>query len=513
MAITDLSVIHAEKCWPLVDKLSPCEEACPIGMNIPSYVIAVSGGKFKEALEVIRQTNPLPSVCGRVCHHPCEEACNRKLMDDPVAIRGLKRFVMDALEGQKEVTPFPRTREEEIAVIGSGPAGLTAAYDLALLGYGVVIYEAEPEAGGMLISAIPNFHLPRKVVKKDIDYIRQKGVKIKTKTPLGKDLGLDDLLRRGFKAIVLATGSQSSMSLGLEGYDLEGVYLALPYLRDLKRGALKRGNWKTLVIGGGNVAIDVARTALRLGAKEVHLACLESREEMPAFPWLIKEAEEEGIQIHNRLAPQQFLPAKGEKRVSRVEFRRVNTLSLGKDGKLSWTLLEGPASSYSMEADQVVIAVGQMPNFEYLQKSAVKVEKEGKIQYDPETLTTNAPGIFLAGDIIKPRGTVVEAIQAGHAAALHIHQYLTGAKAAPGPKKAAFTVEEEKIPTILARRPQWEISKLPLTSRRRSFEEVELGFTAYEATEEAKRCLNCRMCGNCIFDRGQICFEQSRRLL
>jgi NADPH-dependent glutamate synthase beta subunit-like oxidoreductase len=196
-----------------------------------------------------------------------------------------------------------------------------------------------------------------------------------------------------------------------------------------------------------------------------------------------------------------------------VEFRRVNTLSLGKDGKLSWTLLEGPASSYSMEADQVVIAVGQMPNFEYLQKSAVKVEKEGKIQYDPETLTTNAPGIFLAGDIIKPRGTVVEAIQAGHAAALHIHQYLTGAKAAPGPKKAAFTVEEEKIPTILARRPQWEISKLPLTSRRRSFEEVELGFTAYEATEEAKRCLNCRMCGNCIFERGQICFEQSRRLL
>ncbi len=512
--LVTLSQIHGDKCWPTVDKVSPCEEVCPIHMDIPSYIMALAQGQFKEAIEVVRETNPFPSICGRVCHHPCEDACNRSLVDGPIAIEYLKRFVGEyeqATNGMPE--PAKRTKEERVAVIGSGPAGLTAAYDLVKEGYGVCVYEALPVAGGMLAAGIPEFVLPMKTVKAEVDYIRALGVDIKTNIRIGQDLTIEELQNQGFKAILLATGAWKSAQLQIPGVELKGVTQALDILRDAKLGEKIILKGTVIVIGGGNVAVDTARTAVRLGAEKVILTCLESRAEMPAFEWEVETAEQEGVEILPLLAPQQ-INSRPVNKVGSIDFKKVASVSKDSDGRFSWTLEEGSDSDVTLEAGTVIVAIGQVPDPSFAEK--VNTGGSGSFEVDPDTLTTNIEGIFAAGDSVKAPGTVVECIGAGHVAARSIDRFLKGEDMKadlPNEDVDVLYIEEEEIPTFMAKKERWDMPSISPKDSVRSFGETNLGYTEWQVREEAMRCLNCRMCGNCLFGRGQICFETSTRLL
>jgi len=510
-----LSQIHGEKCWPTVEMVSPCEEACPIHMDIPSYVMALAQGQFQEALKVIRETNPFPSICGRVCHHPCEDACNRALIDRPVAIEWLKRFAGEYGRSNNGMPErVERTRDEWVAVIGSGPAGLTAAHDLVKKGYGVRVYEALPVAGGMLAAGIPEFVLPGKIVQQEIDYIKAMGVNIKTGIHIGRDLTVEDLWKQGHKAILLATGAWKSAELNIPGDNLKGVIQALPFLRDVKLGTRLSLKGTVAIIGGGNVAVDSARTALRLGADRVVLTCLESRDEMPAFAWEIEKAEQEGLEIMNSLAPQQFAARPGGK-VGRIDFKRVAGTSRDDNGKVGWTLEEGPDTALSLEVNTVIVAIGQVPDPSFADK--INLTASGAFVVDPDTLATNVPGVFAAGDSVKAPGTVVESIAAGHKAAVSIDRFINGqdlkADTSDGEVEVFIIDDETPIPGFLVRKDRWDMPSLSTKDAVRSLSETMLGYTEEQVREEAKRCFNCRMCGNCIFGRGQLCFETSSRLL
>ena len=509
-----LSQIHGKKCWPSVDKLSPCELACPLHTDVPSYVMAIAQGKFEEALDIIRDTNPLPSICGYVCHHPCEDVCNRLFVDKPIAVEWLKRFVADNGNSNKKPKPIRRKRKERVTIIGSGPAGLTAAYDLVKKGYGVTIYEALLVAGGMLSVGIPNFILPQKIIDQDIGYIKALGVKIKTNTRIGEDLSLDDLRNLGFSAILLASGAHQSAKLPVLGTELKNVHYALPFLRSVKLGEKIALKGKVMVIGGGNVAIDVARTAVRLGADEVHVTCLESRRKMPAYSWEIEAAQREGVKMHPSLAPQRFTGDGGK--VAVVEFSRIATTKLDREGRISWTLKEGKENQLSMPADAVIIAIGQACDSSTLNNEQVKLTSRGTFAVDPNTLETSAPGVFAAGDAVIVPGTVTESMAAGRKAAASIDRYLRGLP--PGGNrplngKEVIKIDPETIPDWFARKARWEIPQLAPADAIRCFEEANLGYTQWQAVAEARRCLNCRMCANCIFDHDQLCFETGSRLL
>lgn len=509
------SQVHGVKCWPLTDMVSPCEASCPLGQDVPNYVIAIAQGKFDEALAIIRQTNPLPSICGRICHHPCEDVCNRKVIEEPVAIRALKRAAVDYGSTRKGKAAPKKIKKDRVAIVGSGPAGLTAAYDLARKGYDVAIYEASPFVGGMLATSIPEFVLPRQTLEADINNIKNLGIKIKTNMAVGKDISTDDLFKLGFKAILLATGAQENAKLPVPGADLDGVVYALPFLTDAKVG--KRQpllGKKVVVIGGGNVAIDAARCALRLEAKEVHLACLESRRQMPAYSWEIVAALKEGLKLHPSSAPQQFNAKYGDK-IGSVDFKRVASFKRDKDGRISWTLLEGAGSDSTMDADFVIIAIGQVPTPpDGISKVALSNRKT--IEADPLTLATNVSGVFAAGDVVKIPGTVSESMAAGRKAAMSIERYLQGKDLKRGRKvasKGTFEIDPDSVPPFLRHENTWQVPAIAPVDAIRSFDECTLGYTRWQAIEEAKRCLNCRMCGNCIFEHTQLCFETAGRLL
>jgi len=518
-SLSQISQIHGEKCWPSVDKISPCEKACPLGTDVPSYIIAISQGKFDDALAVIRNTNPLPSICGRVCHQPCEIECNRALIDEPIAIRWLKRAATDyAKEKQIKPKKVRRTGKGKVAIIGSGPAGLTAAYDLVRKGYKVTVYEAASMAGGWLTNGIPDFMLPAKIAQADIQYIKDSGVDIKTNVKIGKDLALSDLKERGYNAILLATGAQKSAQLNIPGVNLKNIFSALDILRKAKMGAALSFRGKVLVIGGGAVAMGAARTALRLGAQEVHAACLESRTDMPAWQWEVEAAEKEGVRIHTSLAPQRFTSINGGDGTKgiNVDFKRVALTRVDPDGRISWTLVEGSDSEFSMQVDYVIIAIGQAPDTSYVEGGPLKINSRGAFAVDKETLATNLSGTFAAGDTVNVRGTVTESIAMGHKAAESIDRYIQGkrlSKSHYSAEKEALKIDPKLTSPWLVKKARWGMPTLSAKDATRTFSEVLLGFTKEEAIEEARRCLNCRMCANCIYGRGQICYETAMRLL
>jgi len=504
--------IHVERCWPEVDKYSPCEAACPLNMDIPNYIMAIAQGDAKKALSIIRESNPLPSVCGRVCHHPCEEECNRKVVDSSVAIEWLKQFAAESGNSSKP-KPVKRKKEERVAIVGSGPAGLTAAYDLARKGYGVAVFEAAPEPGGMLSTAIPDFILSKEAVRADIDYIRGLGVRIHTNVSIGKDVSLEALKRHGFKAILIAVGTQKSVNLGIPGADLMGVSTALPFLKDAKLERIEAMRGKVWVVGGGGVAMDVARTALRLGADEVHVACLESRQDMPAYDWEIEAAEREGVRLHPSLAPQEFVSKAGS-RVSGINFKRVTSTSLDSEGRIHWTLMEGPGSDYAVDADVVIVAIGQAAELGSLTDGSLNTGSGGTIVVNEATGETNIDGIFAAGDAAGTGRTVTDAMAAGRRAANSIDQYLSGKPiVAAKESRDIITIKPEQVPVYLTRKERWEMPRLVSKQAVKTFKEVDLGYSYWQAVEEARRCLNCRMCANCVFERGQLCFETASRIL
>ncbi|MFC1896733.1 FAD-dependent oxidoreductase, partial [Thermodesulfobacteriota bacterium] len=397
------------------------------------------------------------------------------------------------------------------AVIGSGPAGLTAAYDLVRKGYPVKVFESSPLPGGMLTTGIPEFVLPRKVAMAEIDYIRGLGVDVRTNVTLGKDFTLDDLKEMGFKAVLLAIGNQGSAMLKIPGAELEGVHPALPFLKKVKLGEAAPLKGKVVVIGGGNVAMDAARTALRLGAGEVHVACLEARCDMPAFTWEVEATERERIKLHPALSPQEFTSRDG-RRITGIIYKRVASTCREEDGRVSCTLLEGPASDYYMDVDAVIIAIGQYPEVPH--KERFDLDARNAVVVNPETMATNIPGLFSAGDAVHVGATVIEAIADGHRAAAAIDCFLNGTEAPPqAPSMEVVELDPELAPGFFQKRERWSMPSLPSQDAIRCFEEVHLGLTERGAGREARRCLNCRSCVNCIFERGQLCFETASRLI
>ncbi len=480
-------------------KRAPCVLACPASVDAQGYVAMITQGRFIEAVELIRDTNPFPVVCGRVCTHPCEKACNRGCMDQPVSIRDLKRFITDyeMSVGRGEIAPYPRTREEMVAIVGSGPGGLTAARDLARMGYGVTVFEALPMAGGMMAVGIPEYRLPKAVLQKEIEGIERLGVEIRLNSPVGKNgLTLESLQQQGYEAILLAIGAHDSMKLDIPGEDLEGVYHGVSFLRDVSLGKpVKVGN-KIAIVGGGNVAIDAARTALRLGAKEVFIVYRRSRQEMPADEEEIEDAEAEDVKIHYLAAPVRVLGEGGK--VVGLECIRMELGEPDASGRRRPIPVEG--SEFALDIDMLIPAIGQATDLTCLPEGhTVNITRRGTFDVDPLSPVTNMPGVFACGDAVSGPATVVEAIGAGAKAAVAIDRYLRGeeielAEEVMPLKEVAF--EDMDISDV----EKGERPKMPHLSVRdsvRGFEEVNLGFSAETAIAEANRCLNCGFCAWC----------------
>jgi NADPH-dependent glutamate synthase beta subunit-like oxidoreductase len=474
--------------WRYGEGESPCQIACPAHLRVPGYVALIREGKFSEALHLIRQDMPLPSVCGRVCLAPCEKECRRQEVDQAIAIAALKRFVSDYVE-ENLPSPLPQTKGENVAIIGSGPAGLAAAYDLIRKGYGVTIYEASSVAGGMLVTGIPPYRLPKEILKRDIDYIEALGVQIKTNTSLGSSFALEDLGNQGYRAILLATGTQEGTKLRVPGADLKGTVVATSFLRDFSSGKKVEVGRRVAVIGGGNVAIDCARAALRLGASEVDLVCLESRPQMPAVVSEIEEAEAEGVRVHPSVTVTRVLGSKSK--VRGIKCLNVRNVKFDENGEPHMEVLKG--TEHVLTADMIIFAIGQKPNLSWLNGSkGVKISKRGTIVVDPETLATGDQGLFACGDVVKGPTSVIEAIASGQKAAFYIDRYLEGyMKKFPPVKTVEASDVKVEIPKDVEKQERQKMPCLPISERHLNFEEVALGYNSEAAMNEAKRCLNC----------------------
>jgi NADPH-dependent glutamate synthase beta subunit-like oxidoreductase len=383
-------------------------------------VALIAKGKFREALELIREVNPLPAVCGFICHHPCEEACLRTEVDQAIPIRLLKRFVAEYERiGEKSLRSRKKKRRENILVLGSGPAGLTAANDLRLLGFGVTIFEALPILGGMLSVGIPEFRLPRDILQTEIDGIRSLGVEMKTRHRFDFDGNNKKLQKLGFQAAFLSIGAHRSLRLNIPGERLEGVLPGVEFLRNINLGKKIKIGGKVAVIGGGNVAVDVARSAFRLGAKQVQILCIESREEMPAIPGEVEEAIHEGIKIHPLVAPIRIL-GKGGKAIG-LEVMKLSSSRMNEKGKIELFPLKG--SAFKLEAEVVMTAIGQRVDRKLL--NGLDINRDGTVRVDPETVETSMKGVFAGGDVVTGPGWAIDAMAAGKKGAKSIHQYLS----------------------------------------------------------------------------------------
>ncbi|HID93346.1 MAG TPA: FAD-dependent oxidoreductase [bacterium (Candidatus Stahlbacteria)] len=471
-----------------------CRYACPAGVNVQGYVALIAQGKYKEALALEREENPFPSVCGRVCNHPCESECKRGEFDEPIAIRALKRFIADQ-EVEVEKTELPPKREEKVAIVGSGPCGLACAYKLAKLGYRVTVFEALPSAGGMLRVGIPEFRLPRQAINKDIEYITGWGVEIKTNVKLGKDITVDDLFKQGYKAILLAIGAHKEKKLGIEGEDLDGVFYCIEFLKSVNTGKKVSIGEKVAVIGGGNAAVDAARTAIRLGAKDVTIVYRRSRVEMPANEEEIIEAEREGIKIEYLTTPIRILGTNGK--VKSMECIRMRLGAPDASGRRRPIPIEG--SEFIIDVDTVIPAIGQSPDISWLpEDTKLRTTKWDTFEVDPDTLETPIPGVFAGGDAVSGPATVIEAIAAGKEAAISIDRFIRGEDLRKGRKISLKRVEEVEIPKWLDKREREKVPSLLPDKRIGNFKEVELGFTEEQAREEASRCLACGGCSECM---------------
>jgi NADPH-dependent glutamate synthase beta subunit-like oxidoreductase len=383
-------------------------------------VALVANGKFKEALELIREVNPLPAVCGFICHHPCEEACLRTEVDQPIPIRLLKRFVAEyERSGEKTLRRLKKKRREKILVIGSGPAGLTAANDLRLLGFGVTIVEALPILGGMLSVGIPEFRLPRDIVQMEIDGIRALGVEMKTEHRFHFDGNGKRFQKLGFQAAFLSIGAHRSLRLNITGKKLQGVLPGVEFLRDINLGKKIKIGKKIAVIGGGNVALDVARSAIRLGSESVEIYYRRSREEMPAIPEEVEEALREGIKIHFLASPVKMI-GRGEKAIG-MECIRMRLGEPDETGRRRPIPIEG--SNFRFHADTIIAAIGQ--RVDRNASKGFETNQDGTIRVDPETGETSMKGVFAGGDVVTGPGWAIDAIAAGKKGAQSIHRYLT----------------------------------------------------------------------------------------
>jgi formate dehydrogenase beta subunit len=510
-----------------LDSNFPCMAACPVHTEAGRYVSLIEEGRFREAYQVARRPNPFASICGRICAAPCEIACRRGTIDQPIAIRALKRFVSERfgvesmvdLERLKEV--FGETLKKNgirVAIIGAGPAGMSCAHDLALLGYEVTVFEAQSVAGGMLRLGVPEYRLPRELIRLEINAILSLGVDLRLQSAIGRDFSIADLKEQGFEAIFLAIGAHKSRDLRIDGVELDGVLRAVDYLLNCNLGYRVELGQKVVVIGGGNVAIDVARTAarqekievghvtevsealdvarsaVRFGAKEVHMVCLEDWSEMPAARDEIEEALEEHIHIHTRKGPAEIL-GKGGKVVG---LKTIDCISVFDDsGRFNPTF--APGTEQIMEAETVIMAIGQTSELAWIRpEDGIEVTPRNTIKVDLQTLATTAPGIFSGGDVSFGPRNLIDAVANGKRAAQSIHTYLTGEQSgAPGLDISERGIEIVVYDTRRFRR-EWgyekrnrvPVSILPI-DRRIGVAQVELGYSEEQASLEASRCLHC----------------------
>ena len=467
----------------------PCKAACPAHISISGFIAAISQEKYAEGLKLIKKEMPFPAICGRVCHHPCEAQCNRGTVDEPIAIEYLKRFLadVDLLQDKRYVPEIKARKEDKVAIIGAGPAGLTAAYFLAIEGYRVTIFERLPVAGGMMAVGIPEYRLPRDILRAEIQTIVDMGVEIKTGVTFGKDVTIESLKNDNYKAFFIAVGLHVSRSLNVEGENLAGIIHGINFLQDLSLKKEVSISKRTIVIGGGNVAIDVALAALRTGAEEIQIVCLEARDEMPAWEHEIKDALDEGITITNSCGPNRFIGKDG--RVKGVEFKRCTAVF---DAQGCFNPQYDECELMSLDGDTVLITIGQACDMSFAEGVPdLEVSPRGPVVTDPLTLETNVAGLFVGGDASYGPRSVVEAVASGKEAAISIDRYLRGQDIKSGRRKDWIGIEFE--PKDVERAAREPMLRLPVSERVGTFKEFDLGFSEEQARREAERCL--RLCG------------------
>jgi formate dehydrogenase beta subunit len=513
----------------------PCMQACPVHTQAGRYVSLIAEGRYEEAYRYARIPNPFASICGRVCGHPCEPACRRGLFDSPISIRALKRFVTERYgpESRNPIDVFserPRVKHaEKVAVIGSGPAGMSAAHDLALLGYPVTVFEAAAVPGGMMHLGIPEYRLPRDVLQAQIREILDLGPELKLNMRLGREFSLEDLRRQGYKSVLMAFGLHRSRDLNLPGHELDGVVKGIDFLLNVNLGYRFEVGKKVVVIGGGNVAIDVARSAmreqqkmaaeglpneltssemdvamkefmdvsraaLRMGAKEVLLVCLESRAEMPASEEEIEEGLLEGLKLGPSLGPKQFVGKDGK--LTGLEVIKCISV-FDENRRFNPKFAEGTESV--IPCDTVILAIGQSSDTSFLTPlDGIETTRQGTLKINPDTLMTTAPGIFAAGDIAFGPRLIINAVADGKKAAVEIDKYLRGPEWKPKSKYVQITVlDHHEMADHYDEYSRLAVPALPI-DRRTGVAEVETGFTERQAREEASRCLKCWI--NTIFE-------------
>ncbi|MRR35299.1 FAD-binding protein, partial [bacterium] len=483
--------IYDKKCPAAVCSAlfkSPCQHACPIEMDVPGYIALLRAGRLEDAYRLMLRTNPFPGVCGRVCPQFCANKCRRGQLDDPMAIAWLKRYITD--NGKKpKVEPAAVTRKQKVAVIGAGPAGLTAAKDLAIRGYKVTVFEELPKAGGMMRYAIPEYRLPRNVIEDEVKDIQALGVVIKTKTRIGKDITFD-ALRKDFDIILVAVGAHTSWKLDIEGEDLKGVWGATEFLREVNLGKNIKVGTKVAIVGGGNSAIDAARTAVRLGAKDVTILYRRERKDMPAWENEIVAAEHEGVKIEYLVAPVKLVGEKGK--LKGVVCQKMKLGEFDRSGRRKPVPI--PNSEFTLSIDTIVPAISQSADTSFVSDdSDVKKDKWGGIQIVAKSKNrTTAEGVYIIGDAATGPATVVEAIAMGHRVAADVDADIRAKNNEPAYKEPAedaieipFEVDEV-IETPKAAMPELKAAK-----RIADFTEVELGYSKAVAIKEACRCLRC----------------------
>ena len=480
-------------------KTSQCKVACPLGTDVKGYIGLIAAGKFDTSLQLIRETNPFPAICGRVCMHPCEPECRRGDVDAPVAIRALKRFVADY---ELTAPPAPSDRPAgkkaagKVAVVGSGPAGLTAASDLARWGYRVTVFEALPVAGGMLTVGIPPFRLDRDVIRAEIDAIAARGVEIRTSRRIRNPEGL---LKKGYQAVFVATGAHRGLKAGIPGEDSKGCSDALSFLKRVHLGDLTAPGHRVIVVGAGYAGLDAARTAVRLGARQVDLIYRRSRAELP-YPDMAAQARREGVRIHDHLEPVRVLSRRGK--VRGLVCRRLRSSPPDRIGRRQPVPVEN--SRQVLAADAVIFAIHQEPDLSYLgRRHPYQISRWNHLEVDPRTLSTGQEGVFAGGDVVSGPKSVIEAMAMGHQAAASIRRYLSGEiredirrqeTAVDAAARQSEIIIEDWIPEEKARLRTRQVRPSTWEGH---FAETTRPPTEKAAIEEARRCLMCGPCQEC----------------
>ncbi|MFO7962313.1 MAG: FAD-dependent oxidoreductase [Desulfobacterales bacterium] len=501
-------------CWNSSRFVPPCQKACPLGTDVSGYIMAAMMGEYREAFRLVKDRNPLPSVCSRICHHPCEDQCIRGRIDQPISIRALKRFVIENTdkEFRQRIPDMNKAGGKRVAVIGSGPAGLSAAHDLALQGHQVTIFEKYDRLGGVLGLAIPAFILPNSILKEDISRIKSLGVRFQTGAEIKKAEAIKSLFDTGFSSVLLATGAHDSVILNNIDYSLPKIFSALAFLIENKNGKNSKMEGRALIIGGGNVAVDSARLCIRKGVSKVDVYCLEKQNEMAAFDWEIERARREGVEFHSEQSLVETT-ANPDGSIT-CRFADVKHIVV-EDGKIKPVIDKRRMREEA--TDYLIIAAGQKIGTDHLNGIPFNLTPQGSVSMGAELMISGFPGLFIAGDMASFPGTLIDSIASGKKAAESIEVFLNGGKSVTTSIKNGtgrlLSEIPEKIISVFPKRKRQIPPETSSAKAKKSYAEPEKTYSLSAAKEEASRCLNCAVCGNCIYEREQLCLQTGSRLL